>query len=178
MPGMYEITLLPEKKVHRFCGTRGNYYQLPDGSKLDVHRKPVWCRHCQAFSEGEWLQSVPELEQAIAAYSDINSAERQRVLQSSFIQDKAGSLAKRLAQSTVRLQWRKGRATPPKCLECGTTEIVDLGNGQEIASPCSPGTLTIQLVGMCSTEFRNYFYTPEGNRIPMETQPSYWHMAR
>jgi hypothetical protein len=169
MPGMYEITLLPEKEAHRFYGTRGNYYRLLDGSKLDVDGKPVWCRQCQAFSEAEWLQSVPELEQAIADYSDIDSAKSQRILQSSYVQDKAAYLGELLAERTARLQWRQGRTSPSKCLECGTTEVVDLGDGQEIASPCSSGTLTIQLVGMCSTAFRNYFYTPEGDRIPIET---------
>jgi len=177
MPGMYEITLLPEKEVHRFCGTRGNYYQLPDGSKLNVHGKPAWCRQCQAFLEAEWIQSVPELEKAITDYSDIDSTESQRVLQLSFVRDKAESLARRLSERTIRLQWREGRAAPPKCLECGTTDVIDLGDGQEIASPCSPGTLTICWVGMCSTAFRNYFYTPEGDRILMETQPTRWHMT-
>ncbi len=178
MPGMYEITLLPEKEVHCFYGTRGNYYQLPDGSKLDVHGNPVWCRQCQTFSEVEWLQSVPELEQAIADYSDVSSAKSQRILQLSGLRDKAASLAKRLAERTTRLQWRGGRISPPKCLECGTTNVVDLGSGQEIVSPCSPGTLTIELVGMCSTAFRNYFYTPEGDRMSTQTQPSRWHMTR
>ncbi len=178
MPGMYEITLLPKKEVHRFYGTRGNYYQLPDGSKLDVHGSLVWCRQCQAFLEAEWLQSVPEIEQAVVAYSDVNSAESQRVLQVSGVGDKAGFLAEQLAERTTRLQWRRSRTSPPKCLECGTTDVADLGDGQEIASPCSPGTLIIELVGMCSTAFRNYFYTPEGDRISVETQPSYWHMTR
>ena len=178
MPALYEITLLPEGKVHDFCGTRGNYYQLPDGSKLNVYGSPVWCRQCQAFSEAEWLQSIPELEQAVANYSDVNSAESQRILQSDLIRDKSGYLAERLTESEIRLQWRRNRTAPPKCLECGTTDVMDLGDGQEITSPCSPGTLTIEWVGMCSTAFRNYFYTTEGDRIPLDTQPSRWHMTR
>ena len=178
MPALYEITFLPEGNIHSLCGTRGNYYQFADGSKLKVHGNPVWCRQCQSFVEAEWLQSVPELEQAVANYSDVNSAESQRILQPSYIRETAGYLAERLAESKTRLQWRRGRIALPKCLECGTTDISDLGDGQEIPSPCSPGTLTIDWVGMCSTAFRNYFYTPEGDRIPIDTQPSYWHMTR
>ncbi len=178
MPVMYKITLLPKGEVRTFTGTRGNYYLLSDDLKIEVRKWPVWCRECQAFSEGEHIQSVPELEQAVADYSDINSAENQRVLQLSFIRDKAEFIAKRLAERTARLQWRRGRTAPPKCLECGTMDIVDLGDGQEVASPCSPGTLTIGGVAMCSTAFRNYFYTPEGDRIPIKTQPSRWYMTR
>lgn len=178
MPGLYKVTLLPEGKVHSLSGTRGNYYQLPGGQTLTVRAIPIWCRQCQAFSEGENIKSVEELERDVADCSDVNSAQSRRILDSRYFRDKSGILAKRLAESRTRLEWRQDRSALPKCLACGTTDVMDLGDGQEIVSPCSLGTLTIAWVGMCSTAFRNYYYTPEGDRIPMETRPSRWHMTR
>ena len=177
MPGVYEVILLPEGKVHSLYGSRGNYYQLPDDLALTVCAVPVWCRRCQTFFEGEDIGSVQGLEQEVTDYSDINSAGSRRILEISLLRNDTADLAELLAESKTRLEWRIGRIAPPKCLECGTTDIVHLGEGQEIASPCSPGTLTITCVGMCSTAFNNHYYTPEGDRIPMETQPSRWHMS-
>jgi predicted oxidoreductase len=28
---------------------------------------------------------------------------------------------------------------------------------------------------MCSTRFNEWFFTPEGDRIPRDTKPTYWH---
>jgi hypothetical protein len=28
---------------------------------------------------------------------------------------------------------------------------------------------------MCSTDFNEWFFTPEGDRIPRDTKPTYWH---
>ena len=33
----------------------------------------------------------------------------------------------------------------------------------------------IHCVGMCSTSFNEWFFTPEGDRIPRDTRPTYWH---
>jgi|GEM_PF-4983383 len=35
--------------------------------------------------------------------------------------------------------------------------------------------IQIDCVGMCSTSFNEWFFTPEGDRIPRDTQPTYWH---
>ncbi len=177
MPLIYKITFLPQGEVQWLTGTRGNYYQFPDASRLEVHKHPVWCAWCRAFVEGERIESIQELEKETADYADVNSAKAEWVLrETSRVRDKVGVLAKRLAESNTRLAWRKERTAPPKCLECGTTEIIGLGDGQEVPSPCSPGTLTIGGVMMCSTAFRNYLYTPEGDRIMTEAKPTRWRL--
>lgn len=35
--------------------TRGNWYELEDGSRLPVSTQPAWCPQCAAFVEAEFL---------------------------------------------------------------------------------------------------------------------------
>ena len=177
VPVIWKITFSSQEKVKWLTGTRGNYYQFPDASRLEVLKHPVWCAWCRAFVEGERLKSLQELEKEAADYADVNSAKAKWVIrETSRVRDKVGALAKRLAESNARLAWLKERMAPPKCLECGFPEIIDLGDGQEVPSPCSSGTLVIGGVMMCSTAFRNYLYTPEGDRLPTEAEPTHWRM--
>ena len=67
-----------------------------------------------------------------------------------------------------------GRESPPKCLECGSTEIVVFPVGERAGNPMGPGWVEITITGLCSTSFNNRFYTPEGDRIPRDTKPTYW----
>jgi hypothetical protein len=67
-----------------------------------------------------------------------------------------------------------GRESPPKCLECGSTEIVVFPVGGRVKNPTGSGRVEITITGHCSTSFNNRFYTPEGDRIPRDTKPTYW----
>lgn len=56
---------------------------------------------------------------------------------------------------------------------CGSSEIVPLTLGSVVE--ISEGvTVMVRVVGMCSTDFNEWFYTPEGDRIPRDTKPTYW----
>jgi hypothetical protein len=70
------------------------------------------------------------------------------------------------------------RVSAPRCLECGQTELSKLQFGEEIADPrrSSSGTIRIECVGLCSTEFNNWFFTPQGRRIRLDIKPGYWEL--
>ena len=52
---------------------------------------------------------------------------------------------------------------------------MELPVGKAIANPAGVGQLQIDCVGMCSTKFNEWFFTPEGDRIPRDTRSTYWH---
>jgi hypothetical protein len=87
---------------------------------------------------------------------------------------RADRLQEELAVLQRRRRWREGRKSPPKCIYCGTTEILALPIEEPIPNPCGDGMIRVDLVGHCSTDFNNWYYSPEGDRIPRETHPSYW----
>jgi hypothetical protein len=31
------------------------------------------------------------------------------------------------------------------------------------------------MIGLCSNDFNEWFFTPEGDRIPRDTKPTYWY---
>ena len=57
----FRIRLLPEDRAVELRLSRGNWYELEDGSRLPVATRPAWCAHCQRFVEAEYL---PPLETA------------------------------------------------------------------------------------------------------------------
>jgi hypothetical protein len=82
---------------------------------------------------------------------------------------------KLLREARRRREWLQARRWPPKCIRCGTTDVVDLPEGRAVLHPAGNGTITLSWVGMCSTPFNEWFFTPEGDRIPRDTTPTYWH---
>ena len=64
MPGLYRLIFQPGGFVRIQRGTRGNYYILDDGSRLEVWRRPVWCCACRAFTEGEVVSEIEEIVSA------------------------------------------------------------------------------------------------------------------
>ena len=47
MPVLYEIHWLPDRRVEKFAGSRGNYYEIPNSEPLDIDTIPVWCHQCE-----------------------------------------------------------------------------------------------------------------------------------
>lgn len=173
MPPIYEIKFLPSGQTRAFHGSRGNSYELEDGTRLDVRSGPVWCRRCADFTDGESIESLDEIDRQIADLRDPTSELYQ------FFQDGVtGSIGvdgiHLIMALEQRRRWREGRRSPPKCLECGMTEIVRLPDGEIVLIPTGPGWVEVTITGHCSTWFNNVFYTPEGARIPRDTKPTYW----
>ena len=69
-----------------------------------------------------------------------------------------------LLERQKAIEWRKARQSPPKCLDCGSTDILrdkDVG----ILIP-QRGRVRIKGAGWCSTAYHRQAFTPEGDRIP------------
>ena len=73
MPAFYQITFLHEARVEEFGGSRGNYYEMNDGSHIDVETVPVWCNRCRAITDGERVEPLAEIDKQLADLHDPNS---------------------------------------------------------------------------------------------------------
>jgi hypothetical protein len=180
MPGYYTITYVESGRTSEYAGTRGNYYEFDDGSTIGVKSRPVWCKVCKAVTDGEWIESVEELKQEIEDLTNPDSWLFQFHEQSEEIGQLPGRPPIRfgfrenaLKIARERLTWRTQRRSPPKCLTCGSENIFHPDADDNVFVD---GLLVVRIesCGMCSTEFRNWFFTPEGQRIPRGTKPTYW----
>jgi hypothetical protein len=178
MPGFYEIRWLPSGRTEKFAGSRGNYYEFSESDRLDLHSEPGWCHHCGKVTHIENLSTVDELDKQIRDLND-PSSELYRMTRHGVLDELLGKgdkfLNDRIAEIQRRRRWREERKSPPKCIHCGTTEIVELPIGMPVPVPHGEGQVQIDCVGMCSTNFNEWFFTPEGDRIPRDTRPTYWH---
>ena len=174
---MYEITLADGTAV-LFAGTRGNYYELAPDRHIDVIATPAWCRRCGDFRHGEHLEPVAEIDQEIVDLRNPRSKLYQMWARDYLQECKdlgPAFCAGRIAELKLRRAWRQTRVAPPKCIECGSTDIVPLPFDGAVANPSGSGTLSVRVRGMCSTVFNEWYFTPEGDRIPRDTKPTYWH---
>ncbi len=73
MPAIYQITFLPSGQTREFCGSRGDYYELGDGSHIDVNSRPDWCDRCQDFTDGESIEGLEKIAQELADLRDPTS---------------------------------------------------------------------------------------------------------
>jgi hypothetical protein len=173
MPAFYEIRYLLQGTTEEFPGSRGNYYELEDGSHIDVRSRPVWCRRCGDFTDGESIESLDEIDRQLADLVDPRS-ELYRLAQRSLIRPRGRFRRHWIELTKQRRQWREQRLSPPRCLLCGSTDLVSLPEGVEVPNPRGAGTVVLSVIGHCSTWFNEWFFTPEGERIPRDTRPTYW----
>jgi hypothetical protein len=169
MPGFYEIRWLPGGRVQSFAGSRGNYYEISENEHLDLISTPVWCRQCGTFTNGEYLPTLAEIDEIIAKLR----AEILENLSRGFGQGDSYP-EQNLVKWERRRHWRVGRKSPPRCIMCGSVDIVDMPIGQAVPNPAGAGQVMVESVGFCSTVFNEWFFTPEGDRIPHNTKPTYW----
>jgi len=177
MPAVYEVRWLPDGPTEEYFGSRGNYYELSESDHIDVHAGLVWCHCCNAITEGEELSTVDEIERQISDLHDPTTELYQSTrygLVEKLTKGGENYLRDRIEELQRRLRWRAARLSPPKCIVCGSTDIMPLPTGEPIPSPRGEGQIQVHVVGMCSTSFREWYFTPEGDRIPRETQPKYW----
>ena len=175
MPAFY-IRFLPEGRIETFAGSRGNYYELEDGAHVDLLSEPVWCHCCGKISHGEQLQTLRQIDGELAKTERL-AAEIRRDLHVGHCEPDAPGDAhqqERIAALRLRRRWRAARISPPRCIICGSTDIVRLAGSAPVHHPRGSGTITVECIGMCSTRFNEWFFTPEGERILRETTPTYW----
>jgi hypothetical protein len=174
------MTFLPEGRVERFYGSRGNYYEFADGSHLDVYTEPVWCTRCLRVTNGEVIPTLESLDKQLAELGGPGSTLARLLLPPgvSALDFEENFRRERIDEARKRREWRLGRRSPAKCIHCGSTEIVALPHNQPVtvATGPTPITIILRVTGLCSTNFNEWFFTPEGDRIPRDTKPTYWQM--
>jgi hypothetical protein len=173
MPALYRLLSLPAATAEELCGSRGNYYELEDGSHIDLRSRPVWCRKCRCYTDGESIESLDEIDRQLSDLNDPGS-EMYRLTQDSLSGPRGRFRLHWVELTRHRRRWRERRVSPPRCLLCGATDIVVLREDEEIPNPCGPGTVLLTVIGQCSTSFNEWYFTPEGERIPRDTKPTYW----
>ena len=134
-------------------------YRLADGSTLHVDQQPAWCPACGHFVLAEFIQTVAELEQSLAAVSS-GDPERMRLLE--FI---GRSPAEEVAELTRRIEWRRGRVSPPRCLECGAVGVVPLPTSDRFAHPATGEPVALISSGFASMARWVAEFTPEGTKL-------------
>ena len=186
MPAFYKIEYLPEGTVEEFAGSRGNYYEFEDGSTIDLQSEPVWCQQCGKVTHGESIEPIEVIEMRIAELMDPDSELYRWTMRTPFEgmknlerlcpkESRDSFRLELLSNARKRREWREHRQSPPKCIHCGSTNIISFPENDAISGP--PGTtIRLRCVGMCSTNFNQWFYTPEGDRIARDTKPTYWHL--
>jgi hypothetical protein len=177
MPAKYEIAFLPNGPKLKFSGTRGNYYEFQDGRRLELHTDPVWCRNCKKVTHGEVIDSIEKIDDRIANLERLAAEIRREMTLPPLPEPNApGDREQReqIAEWKLRRQWRLQRRSPPRCIICGSIDIVAFPLDQVIPNPAGEGSVTMTCTGLCSTSFNEWFFTPEGERIPRDTKPTYW----
>jgi hypothetical protein len=186
MPGLYRLSYYPDGPTHDLAGSRGNYYEFPDGTRLDMETTPAWCYQCNGISEGEEIMTLEEIDQKLADLGDPASELYRFTMRNLFegikgLEDLQGPQRRDefrlqlITEARRRRAWRETRSSPPKCIRCGSTNIFLYPVNRPAPNPAGPGTVELTIVGMCSTSFNEWFFTPEGDRIPRDTKPTYWH---
>jgi hypothetical protein len=77
-------------------------YLLPDQSTLDLSFIAAWCRDCREVTHAEEMPSMAAIEKELTTSVP----------------------GWRHEELTVLKKWRTQRRSPPKCLDCGSTNIV------------------------------------------------------
>ena len=153
-------------------GSRGDHYELANGTHIDFCSSPVWCRQCDEFTDGESIEVLEEIDRQIADLRYPTSELFGFIRESGT--DSIGVEGIRfITELEKRRRWRDRRKSPPKCLTCGSMEIVLLPDKVAVTNPTGSGWIEVTVTGHCSTLFMNRFYTPEGDRIPKDTKPTY-----
>jgi hypothetical protein len=135
-------------------------YRLPDGTLLSVDQQAAWCPHCRTFVLGERIKTVDQMEQRITELRN-PSGELKELL--AFV---GTSVEKELADLHRRIEWRRGRVTPARCLHCGTPQIVPLPNSRSFAHPDTGATVIVESNGWTDLPPHIQDFTPEGEQLP------------
>lgn len=135
------------------------HYILDDGVRLHINQADYYCPTCGHFIVGERIETVSDLEHQIDQ-SENNPHSNHRKIAEYF-----GNIPKQLAELQTRIKWRKNRQAPPKCLHCGSTEILPIPNTDEFSHPATGQRMIVSAGGFASTDEWHATYTPEGDKI-------------
>ena len=91
------------------------FYELESGVRFPIRETTVWCLEEERLFVAEDLQSVELYERILAATEGLPNIEQE--------------------EARAMLEWRRKRTDPPRCLSCGSPDIVPLPAKGGIAHP-------------------------------------------
>jgi hypothetical protein len=133
-------------------------YLLPDGSSLSVPYVPAWCSHCQVVVHAEELPKVEALERQL------------REWQASSLEDEVQSWHVEWLEREIA--WRSERRSSPKCLACGSDNIVRGSLGGGVLHPSCRRRMAFKLSGHFSLmlPLMQWLYSPEGEALGRQAE--------
>lgn len=167
-------------------------YQWPTGMTIEIAQCWAWCADCGSVSVAEALKSVEQMDHLLIlpviaqAYDDETKAWRADDINAVLgyaryprLTNLYGTLTYwkkwNVRQSVVLLNtlnlhrgWRLERASPPRCLTCGGTDIIPLAvdhEGDPSPNPHPACGGTIRIVRTRKIRARRLLWTTEGEVI-------------
>lgn len=137
-------------------------YRLPDGSLLHVRQQECWCPNCDCFLMAEEVPTLAELEAELVRLMNPDEELRQVV---AFLEV---PIEKRIEDARRRIEWRRTRKAPPKCLHCGSSNITilpHLDESQEFNHPKTGERVVVAGRGFSDDAPWHAEFTPEGDII-------------
>jgi hypothetical protein len=127
---------------------------------LPVETCPAWCGTCRRFVEAERIQAFEDLA------ADVHELEY-FAARPGLIPEDRPALAfalRRWPEQRRRLEWRKSRASPARCLACGSVEVTPFGGRGEADVP-GVGRCKGRVLRLSGPEVPTRCFSPEGLRV-------------
>lgn len=134
-------------------------YLLEDGTRLHVNQNDYYCTVCDCFVIGERIETIAELKYQIDQIENEPESRHRKIA------EYFGNVPKQIADLHVRIDWRRKRKSPPKCLHCGSTEILAIPEDDEFLHPATGQQMKVTGRGFASTAVWQATFSPEGDRL-------------
>jgi hypothetical protein len=136
-------------------------YRLPDGTDLPILQVPAWCSACGEFVLAEDLPTIASLGGEIQRLE----AGDPTLLQVWAFVSGGAPVEQRLAELRRRIEWRKARHGLPRCLHCGSPDVVPIPTSGEFNHPLTGERVVVGDSGFGDTPPWRALYSPEGKRL-------------
>jgi hypothetical protein len=143
-------------------------YEFADGQRLTIKSTFAWCSSCNDIVWAETMPGVSELQSQLE-----ETTEDLAHITEGDEGDWRLQYHKWIKDLNLRIEWRKGRVSPPKCLQCASTSILSANQLYDepadndywrLEHPDCGGTIDIRSGGLSLNRLW-LIYTPEGDRI-------------
>lgn len=94
---------------------------LTEQGVVSYHRTNGWCYECNNIREIEALPSVEEIRKEYKRFYQVPNTETNWLKRLTRCFDK--NYQSKLRDLAAKIAWREKRSAPPRCLECGSTDI-------------------------------------------------------
>jgi hypothetical protein len=166
----YTITYLPEGSKETFQTTRRRRYLLSGGSLIDMLTDPVWCQECKIVTEGETIPTLADLDEKIKQRERLGAEIRvDAIFEKRFDRNNPPDRPQQieLADLHLRRNWRLSRKSPPRCLRCGSTNIIALAHDKPVFDKNSGRSIAIAFRSFVDPVFESReIFSAEGISLP------------